>query len=109
MLADGKCSMLLVMATYCSNFNHVDIMYINIHYKGRGLIWAEHFLQGAVHCPYYMKTGTCKYGATCKFDHPPPGEVMAISALDGTSTAVGEEVKGDEKESEVAPSTAVWH
>lgn len=54
-----------------------------------------------------MKTGTCKYGATCKFDHPPPGEVMAISALDGTSTAAGEEVKGDEKENEVAPSTAV--
>ncbi|KAJ6357420.1 hypothetical protein OIU78_005306 [Salix suchowensis] len=35
--------------------------------------------EGAVHCPYYMKTGTCKYGATCKFDHPPPGEVMAIA------------------------------
>ncbi|XP_019157323.1 PREDICTED: zinc finger CCCH domain-containing protein 37-like isoform X3 [Ipomoea nil] len=32
--------------------------------------------EGAIHCPYYMKTGTCKYGATCKFDHPPPGEVM---------------------------------
>ncbi|KAI5674816.1 hypothetical protein M9H77_15180 [Catharanthus roseus] len=37
--------------------------------------------EGAVHCPYYMKTGTCKYGATCKFDHPPPGEVMASSAV----------------------------
>ncbi|XWS16723.1 hypothetical protein CRYUN_Cryun33cG0002300 [Craigia yunnanensis] len=36
--------------------------------------------QGTVHCPYYMKTGTCKYGATCKFDHPPPGEVMAMAA-----------------------------
>ncbi|CAN8259595.1 unnamed protein product [Cochlearia groenlandica] len=33
--------------------------------------------EGALNCPYYMKTGTCKYGATCKFDHPPPGEVMA--------------------------------
>ncbi|XP_010557387.1 PREDICTED: zinc finger CCCH domain-containing protein 37-like [Tarenaya hassleriana] len=32
--------------------------------------------EGAVHCPYYMKTGMCKYGAACKFDHPPPGEVM---------------------------------
>jgi len=26
-----------------------------------------------------MKTGACKYGATCKFDHPPPGEVMAVA------------------------------
>ncbi|RAL41067.1 unnamed protein product [Cuscuta campestris] len=40
--------------------------------------------EGAIHCPYYMKTGTCKYGTTCKFDHPPPGEVM-------TGTSLGEE------------------
>lgn len=42
--------------------------------------------EGAVHCPYYMKTGACKYGATCKFDHPPPGEVMS-SATTGASAA----------------------
>lgn len=24
-----------------------------------------------------MKFGTCKYGATCKFDHPPPREDVA--------------------------------
>ncbi|XP_021993458.1 zinc finger CCCH domain-containing protein 37 isoform X1 [Helianthus annuus] len=51
--------------------------------------------EGAVNCPYYMKTGACKYGATCKFDHPPPGEVMAAA----TSQA-GEEVKDDVKENE---------
>ena len=53
--------------------------------------------QGTVHCPYYMKTGTCKYGATCKFDHPPPGEVMAMAAAQGTSTTVGQDEKGDVK------------
>lgn len=53
-----------------------------------------------------MKTGTCKYGATCKFDHPPPGEVMVILTSEGASTAVGEEGKGDEKEGEAAPSPA---
>ncbi|XP_051125910.1 zinc finger CCCH domain-containing protein 37-like isoform X2 [Andrographis paniculata] len=42
--------------------------------------------EGAINCPYYMKTGTCKYGATCKFDHPPPGEVMAM----GSSPSGGE-------------------
>lgn len=47
--------------------------------------------QGSIHCPYYMKTGTCKYGATCKFDHPPPGEAMAI--------AVGPD-EGSEKEND---------
>jgi hypothetical protein len=26
-----------------------------------------------------MKTGTCKYDSTCKFDHPPPAEVVAMA------------------------------
>ena len=25
---------------------------------------------GEPNCPYYMKTGTCRYGITCKFSHP---------------------------------------
>ena len=33
--------------------------------------------QGGQACPFYMKTGTCKYALTCKFDHPPPGEAAA--------------------------------
>ncbi|KAL3627181.1 Zinc finger CCCH domain-containing protein 37 [Castilleja foliolosa] len=50
--------------------------------------------EGAIHCPYYMKTGTCKFGATCKFDHPPPGEVMAAATSQQTSSpAAGEEEK----------------
>lgn len=44
-------------------------------------------MQGAINCPYYMKTGTCKYGATCKFDHPPPGEVMAAMATASSAVA----------------------
>ncbi|GER33845.1 zinc finger CCCH domain-containing protein 37 [Striga asiatica] len=48
--------------------------------------------EGSIHCPYYMKTGTCKFGATCKFDHPPPGEVLTSATSQGvSSTAVGEE------------------
>ncbi|XP_031118559.1 zinc finger CCCH domain-containing protein 37-like [Ipomoea triloba] len=46
--------------------------------------------EGAIHCPYYMKTGICKYGATCKFDHPPPGELIGVTSQ-VTSTSVGEE------------------
>ena len=31
-----------------------------------------------------MQTGACKYGATCRFDHPPPGEAVAkASAMGG--------------------------
>ncbi|PRQ30252.1 putative transcription factor C3H family [Rosa chinensis] len=28
--------------------------------------------EGAAICVYYLQTGTCKYGATCRFDHPSP-------------------------------------
>lgn len=56
--------------------------------------------EGAINCPYYMKTGACKYGATCKFDHPPPGEVMAFATSQGASTASGGEGKDDQKVAE---------
>ncbi|KAJ7982119.1 Zinc finger CCCH domain-containing protein [Quillaja saponaria] len=45
--------------------------------------------------PYYLKTGTCKYVATCKFDHPPPGEAMAMASTQGTSS--GGDGQGNEK------------
>jgi Zinc finger C-x8-C-x5-C-x3-H type (and similar) len=32
-----------------------------------------------------MKTAACKYGATCKFDHPPPGELISMASKHGTS------------------------
>ncbi|GKV37846.1 hypothetical protein SLEP1_g45821 [Rubroshorea leprosula] len=60
--------------------------------------------EGAIHCPYYMKTGTCKYGANCKFDHPPPGEVLTMATSQGSSAAGGEEAKGNEKEAESSNS-----
>ncbi|KAJ8559716.1 hypothetical protein K7X08_003774 [Anisodus acutangulus] len=28
--------------------------------------------QGGRDCPYYMRTGTCKYGSNCRFHHPNP-------------------------------------
>lgn len=54
-------------------------------------------------CPYYLKTGTCKFGATCKFDHPPPGEVMEMAKSQGTSTTNGEEAETNEKVSDSSP------
>lgn len=29
-------------------------------------------LQGEKECPYYMRNGSCKYAANCKFSHPDP-------------------------------------
>lgn len=57
--------------------------------------------EGSIICPYYLKTATCKYGVTCKFDHPPPGEVMAMATSQGLSSSagVGEE-RGDSKDAE---------
>ncbi|PHT86577.1 hypothetical protein T459_08683 [Capsicum annuum] len=30
----------------------------------------------------------CKYWATCKFDHPPPGEVLGMAVSEGASLSV---------------------
>ncbi|XP_057948711.1 zinc finger CCCH domain-containing protein 37 isoform X2 [Malania oleifera] len=46
--------------------------------------------EGVIICPFYLKTGTCKFGATCKFDHPPPGEVMARATSQEASMSSGE-------------------
>ncbi|XVF57063.1 hypothetical protein PTKIN_Ptkin06aG0173400 [Pterospermum kingtungense] len=51
--------------------------------------------EGSVQCPYYMKTGTCKFGVSCKFDHPPPGEVIAMAAAQGTSRTLGQDERGE--------------
>eukprot|EP01018_Ginkgo_biloba_P035281 Gb_17764 [translate_table: standard] len=39
--------------------------------------------QGEKECPYYMRTGSCKYGVTCKFHHPEP-------AAEGTSVPMSD-------------------
>lgn len=39
------------------------------------------FQQGEKDCSYYLKTGHCKFGITCKFHHPQPaGTSMPVSA-----------------------------
>ncbi|KAM0858719.1 hypothetical protein ACQ4PT_047646 [Festuca glaucescens] len=51
-------------------------------------------------CAFYMKTGTCRFGALCKFDHPPPGEAIAkVSSKQGEEKSLnhGEEKKGGKK------------
>ncbi|XP_040362440.1 zinc finger CCCH domain-containing protein 37 isoform X1 [Rosa chinensis] len=45
--------------------------------------------EGAVICVCCPKTGTCKYGATCRFDHPPPGAVVAMAASQAKSDSTG--------------------
>jgi hypothetical protein len=34
------------------------------------------FMQDAEVCSFYMKSGTCKFGVYCRFDHPPPEEAI---------------------------------
>ena len=49
-------------------------------------------LHGEVVCPFYMKTRTCKYAVTCKFDHPPPGEDVAkVVAMAATTEDIPED------------------
>ena len=39
--------------------------------------------QGEKECPYYMRNGSCKYGANCRFNHPDP---TAAGACDPPSS-----------------------
>jgi hypothetical protein len=58
--------------------------------------------QGAEACAFYMRSGTCRYGPHCKFDHPPPQE--AIAKLQAAGNGDEEKKKGEAKEGlSVAP------
>ncbi|CAO2208684.1 unnamed protein product [Urochloa humidicola] len=48
--------------------------------------------EDATACAFYMRSGTCRYGVHCKFDHPPPQE--AIAKLQAT----GKEGDNDKQE-----------
>jgi hypothetical protein len=39
------------------------------------------FLQGEKECPFYMRTGSCKYSTNCKFHHPDPSNVSSKEPL----------------------------
>ncbi|XP_078431578.1 floral homeotic protein (HUA1) [Wolffia australiana] len=54
--------------------------------------------EGAIICPYYLKTGTCKFGPTCKFDHPTPAEAIAMAAAKETPAAAETEKDPAEKD-----------
>ncbi|KAL1346411.1 zinc finger CCCH domain-containing protein 37 isoform X2 [Arachis duranensis] len=40
---------------------------------------------GEVDCPFYMKTGSCKYGATCRYNHPDRNAIYPSVAAFGSS------------------------
>lgn len=38
-------------------------------------------LQGEKECPFYMRNGSCKFGANCRFNHPDPTSFGGPDAL----------------------------
>lgn len=34
------------------------------------------FIQNEAECAYYLRTGQCKFGNTCKFHHPQPSNMV---------------------------------
>jgi len=56
--------------------------------------------QDAEICAFYMRSGTCRYGVLCKFDHPPLQEAVAklqAGGKEGEEKEGVEEKKGEEK------------
>uniref|UniRef100_A0A0C9RL26 TSA: Wollemia nobilis Ref_Wollemi_Transcript_12886_3158 transcribed RNA sequence n=1 Tax=Wollemia nobilis TaxID=56998 RepID=A0A0C9RL26_9CONI len=49
---------------------------------------------GEPKCDYFIKTGKCKFGANCKFDHPKDGSVKTSDQKsDGDATVTGAKVE----------------
>jgi Zinc finger C-x8-C-x5-C-x3-H type (and similar) len=44
-------------------------------------------MQEETECAYYLRTGQCKFGGTCKFHHPQPSNAM-ISLRGGASSSI---------------------
>lgn len=42
-------------------------------------------MQDEKSCPYYMRTGSCKFGVACKFNHPQPAPFGTALPLTGPS------------------------
>lgn len=44
-------------------------------------------MQDEKECAYYLRTGQCKFGGTCKFHHPQPSNAM-IALRGGASSSI---------------------
>lgn len=40
-------------------------------------------IQNEIECAFYMRNGQCKFGSTCKFNHPQPANII-VSLLGST-------------------------
>lgn len=40
------------------------------------VFFSSNYLQNEMECAYYLRTGQCKFGSTCKFHHPQPTNMM---------------------------------
>ena len=63
-------------SSFCSSARSCYLHQINVMIKPCLL-----FKQGEKECSYYLKTGQCKFGISCKFHHPQPaGTSLPTSA-----------------------------
>jgi hypothetical protein len=58
----------------------MDVLLCNILNRFLGKIDINE-MQGEKECSYYMKTGQCKFGSTCKFHHPEFGGIPVTPGI----------------------------
>lgn len=70
---------------YCNTFFYMSLLIVEIlgfefGWYVYSLIYIYfcflYFLQSEIECAYYLRTGQCKFGGTCKFHHPQPTNMM---------------------------------
>ena len=50
---------------------------------------------GQPDCAFFMKTGVCKFGETCKFNHPPPGSARGPGPSGRPAPVIGAALGGE--------------
>ncbi len=50
---------------------------------------------GQPDCAFFMKTGVCKFGETCKFNHPPPGSARGPGPSGRPQPVIGAALGGE--------------
>lgn len=63
-------------ATYCSSpttLGSLQFAYFLWIFLNDSILFQEE-----KSCPYYIRTGSCKFGVACKFDHPQPGSAGTV-------------------------------
>lgn len=70
-------------ATYIDSYVKASFFLILVLAKVLNFRYLVGIIQDENPCPYYMRTGACKFGIGCKFHHPQPDAAVPVTGPAG--------------------------